>query len=241
MLAASTPQHGIKAQASLREKHDVQIVKSRFREIEAMVAGRKDTETENRMAEFVNRHGQVHVYRDNLYSSSAEARKAMREDTEAIPADHDYIVDLFERAFPSEGYIEDIYEELVRYMRSQDHRDALAFSKEMGGRTGSLKRHDQIVRMVANAQHKLAAFDDPLPERLYDKLGVSKSYLTKLMTGKERNKAMIREALREAMYQLCPSKRPRKRRAQIAAAEASTLPPSMAQCAPGCQCIRHQA
>lgn len=219
------------------------LVKARFATLPQLMAG-MTTPHESRMLEFLNRHGEVHVYRDSLFASKREALKAMREDTEALPADHDLIVDYFERAFPPEGFVEDIFDELVRYMRSQDHRDALKFSAEMGAKPELMKRHDQIVLLVATAERKLASLSDPLPPSLHTKLGLKRDFLSTLMGDKVagRTKDEVRLALRQKMYELCPSKRPKKRKAEaVTAPEPSTLPPSMATCAPGCQCIRHQA
>lgn len=222
-----------------------QLVKSRFATLPQLMAG-NSTPHESRMLEFINRHGEVHVYRDSLYASKREALAAMKEDGEALPADHALIVDYFERAFPREGFDQDIYDELVRYMRSQDHRDALKFSAEMGGKPGLMSRHDKTVLLIANAERKLASLADPLPPSLHTRLGTSKNFLVTVMGGTVAGKTKdeVREALRQKMYELCPSKRPKKRKAQaeIAVPEHidSNLPPSMAECAPGCQCVRHQ-
>lgn len=217
------------------------LVKTRFATLPQLMAGNM-TPHESRMLEFLNRHGEVHVYRDTLFASKREALAAMKEDGEALPADHDLIVDMFERAFPPEGFDENIFDELVRYMRSQDHRDALKFSKEMGAKPGLMKRHDKIVLLIANAERKLASLTDPLPPSLHTKLEVSRQFLFDLMVGKEKTKETVRDALRQKMYELCPSKRPKKRKAEVvlhSETAPSTLPPSMAECAPGCQCIRH--
>jgi hypothetical protein len=213
------------------------LVNKRITEVEGLVAGRKPA-SNSRMAEFIKRHGQVHVYRDQMYSSKREALLAVREDNATLPVDHDLIVDLTEQAFPPEGFVEEKYDELLRYVRSKDHKDAL---KESSGVPNTLlRRHDRIVKMIASAQRRLAGLSDPLPLKLYDKIGVSKSYLTKLLQGKPKDKAGVREALREAMFELCPSKRPRTRKGEPVAAQPSSEVPSMAPCPPGCRCVRHQ-
>ena len=194
------------------------LVSKRFDDVQAMTAGRASSALENQLAEFVARHGQAHSYRDHLYSSKLEAQNALRADTRETPADHDLIVSLFEEAFPPDGYDDDKFEALCKYLRSQDHKDALKFSEEMGADTSCMNRHDRTVLLVATAERRLAALSDPLPRALYKKLRVSKETLRTIMlsTPKPWNKATVNAALREKMYLLCPSKRPRKPKPQEA-------------------------
>jgi hypothetical protein len=96
-------------------------------------------------------------------------------------------------------------------MASKAHRDALAMSGEMGATTANLSRHDRTVNLVLNAERRLAALTEPLPPSLHEKLQVSRDFLRVLLIGKVRNKATVREALREKLYTLCPSRRPRKK------------------------------
>jgi hypothetical protein len=220
------------------------LVNGRLNTIQRMVAGASLTATDSRFKQFVDRHGTAHIYRDAMFATRREMLNAQREDSMEVPADHDLIVLMFEEAFPPTGFDDAKFDELVRYMRSQDHRDALKFSTQTTSATpGGMKRHDQIVMMIANAERKLAPLDDPLPANLHLKLGVSKSYLVKLMKGKKRNKQTVRAALREAMYHLCPSKRPRKPKQVLVndGPKPSDQVPSMAACLPGCRCVRHQA
>jgi hypothetical protein len=216
------------------------LVKSRFKEIAGFMVGAKAPTRQ--LAKFVERHRQVHVYRDALYATEREVQVAMREDSLAVPVDHDLITDMYERAFVTGGFNEDVFEELVSYLRSKDHKDALKVSLNDGADKGKLNRHDQIVLLVATAERKLAGLSDPLPPSLHTKLGTSKNFLTTIMAGHPRTKEGVRKALRLKMYALCPSKRPKPRRggAVTEAIEPSTLPPSMAPCALGCQCVRHQ-
>ena len=176
-----------------------------------------------------------------MYATAREAQIAMREDSLALPADHDLIVDFYERAFMRQGgFDEDVWDQLVAYLRSKDHHDALNLSQENGVEKGKLNRHDQIVLLVATAERRLASLSDPLPPNLHDLLGpISKNFLHTVMKGAERTKENVRDALRQKMYELCPSKRPKKRKAEAVAPEPSLLPPSMAPCLPGCKCIRH--
>jgi hypothetical protein len=204
------------------------LVKSRFKEIESFMAG-GHTPT-GKLADFVARHGQVHAYRDTLYATEREAKIAMREDSLALPADHDLIVDYYERAFTQAGgFDEGIFDELVTYLRSQDHREAVQSALTDGADKGKLNRHDQIVLLVATAERRLASLSDPLPPSLHTLLGVSKNFLVTVMAGNERTKESVRDRLRQKMYELCPSKRPRKRKAEevTVAPETTALPPSM--------------
>lgn len=214
------------------------LVKSRSAQIDAMKAGA--AAPSGQLADFVARHGQVHIYRDTKYATEREAKIAEREDSLALPEDHDLVVDLYERAFTQQGgFDEDVFDELVKYLRSTDHRDALKLSHENGVEKGKLNRHDQIVLLVANAERRLASLSDPLPPNLHAVLGTSKNFLVTVMAGRERTKDSVRDCLRQKMYELCPSKRPKKRKAEVVAPEPSLLPPSMAPCLPGCKCVRH--
>jgi hypothetical protein len=192
-----------------RAKFDA-LVKERLEELEARMAG-KESASNPRLRDFAKRHGQVHVYRDNLYASAKEAQTALYEDTKTVPVDHDLIVMMYEEAFPPGAYDETKWDEIVRYMASKAHRDALAMSCEMGATTENLSRHDRTVNLVLNAERRLAALTEPLPPSLHEKLQVSRDFLRVLLIGKVRNKATVREALREKLYQLCPSRRPRKK------------------------------
>ncbi|MGC2474463.1 MAG: hypothetical protein WA485_09010 [Candidatus Sulfotelmatobacter sp.] len=216
------------------------LVKARSAEIDAMKAGAAAPTGE--LANFVARHGQVHVYRDTLYATQREAQIAMREDSLTVSVDHDLIVDFYERAFTQAGGFEEgHFDELVKYLRSKDHRDALAESVGIGADKAELNRHDKTVLLVANAERKLAPLSDPLPPMLHNVLGVSKEFLRVLMAGKERTKESVRLALRERMYELCPSKRPKPRKGEAVIEKApATLPPSMADNHPAnCMCVRH--
>jgi hypothetical protein len=186
------------------------LVKDRLEELEARIAG-KESASNPRLLDFAKRHGQVHVYRDNLYASAKEAQAALFEDTKAVPVDHDLIVMMYEEAFPPGAFDEAKWDDVVRYMASKAHRDALAMSEEMGATTGNLSRHDKTVNRVLNAERKLAALTDPLPPSLHEKLGIDRETFRLLMKGKVKNRPTVREALREWLYQLCPSRRPRKK------------------------------
>jgi hypothetical protein len=215
------------------------LVNSRLKEVEQMKAGA--AAPSGHLADFVSRHGQVHIYRDTMYATLREVDIARREDSLSIPVDHDLIVDYYERAFTvAGGFDEAVFDELVRYMRSKDHADAVNLSVANGADKAKLSRHDQIVKLIATAERKLASLSDPLPPSLHRPLGVSDEFLRVVMAGRERTKANVRDALREKMYQLCPSKRPKKRKAEAVAPKPSVLPPSMDDNHPAnCQCVRH--
>ena len=219
------------------------LVKSRSAEVDSMKAG--GVVPTGEFADFVKRHGQAFIYRDTLYATQREVQIAMREDSLSIPADHDLIVDYYERAFlQAGGFDEAVWDQLVAYMRSKDHADALKESQEeKGADKGKLNRHDQTVLLVATAERKLAALSDPLPPALHNHLGpVSKTFLTTVMAGRARTKENVRQCLRQKMYELCPSKRPKPRR-EVSVNDGpkpSVLPPSMDENHPAnCPCIRH--
>lgn len=184
----------------------------RFLELQARKFGQK-IGTESRFGKFAERHGQVHAYRDNLYVSKAEAQAAERADRPDYLLDHDLIVLMYEAAFPRDGFDEGKFMELESYLRSKTHREAVAETvKERDISKSDLSRRDQTLQMVIYAERKLAALPDPLPtQNLHKKLGVSKEFLRKLMLGKERTKATVRQALREKLYELAPQRRPRKK------------------------------
>ena len=186
----------------------IALTEKRIEEIKARMAGRAKA-GDSRVAEFIARHGQVVLYRDKMYASRKEALAAMHADAKAVPVDHDLVVMMFEDAFPDTGIEDDKLAALESYLRSKDHRDARDLSQQLGIPEKVLTRHDQMLKQVINAERRLAALDDPLPEKLYQKLGVSKTYLNELMKGKVKNKATIRAALRERLYQLSPQRRPR--------------------------------
>ncbi len=222
------------------------LVNERFDEVERMIAG-ASTAKKTLLMEFVQRHGQCHIYRDQMFATAGEATRALREDTAAVPVDHDFIVGLYEAAFPAGHYDEDQFDILAKYMRSADHRDALKMSEEMGGNPVLLRRHDKVVKMVQSARYALAGLEQPLPPNLHSRLGVSKTWLTNLMKGQERTKETIGAALQEELYTLTPSKRPRKPTVaylvpEIQHPKKEMLPPSMANDHPeGCRCVRcHQ-
>lgn len=220
------------------------LIKDRTEEVQRMIAG-ASTAKKNLLGEFIDRHGQCHIYRDQMFATRTEAMQAMREDTANVPVDHDYVVGLYELAFPAGRYDEAAFDVLAKYMRSADHRDALKMSTELGGNPALLKRHDKVIQMVSAARYALAGMEDPLPPNLHGKLRVSKTWLFNLMKGQERTKESIMAALQEELYTLTPSKRPRKPTVvepNPPLRPKTTLPPSMSNDHPeGCRCVRcHQ-
>jgi len=186
----------------------IALTEKRIEEIKARMAGRAKA-GDSRVADFIARHGQVVFYRDKMYANRKEALAALHADAKDVPVDHDLVVMMFEDAFPDTGIEDDKLAALESYLRSKDHRDARDLSQQLGIPEKVLTRHDQMLKQVINAERRLAALDDPLPEKVYQKLGVSKTYLNELMKGKVKNKATIRAALRERLYQLSPQRRPR--------------------------------
>lgn len=227
-----------------------QNVRERVAELNVMMAGAQGKATE--LLKFTERHGEVHVYRDHLYRSEKEAHVALEADTKAVPPDHDLIVMQYEESFPATGGInEEAFTELTRYLNSTDHKNAVKEAEEMGGDPTLLSKHDRVIKMLVDAERALGSAPDPLPMGLHRLLGMSRSFLARLLKGKKvpYSKADVRAVLRKRLYELCPSRRPRKKSQQEKIASfvypvdetqtAEKAVNSKWPCQSDCQCVRH--
>jgi hypothetical protein len=237
------------------------LTNDRFDAIAAMISGTVG-KSKTAFGTFVDRHGEVHCYREHFYRTEKEVRISVEADTKPISPDHDLVVSLFEATYHGDTPDPEAEEELTRYLNSKMHREAVKEAEGTVTDPKLLSRKDSIIRLLTKAERALGSAPEPLPtENLHKLLGVSRNFLYKLLREKNKlkngsySKADVRAALRARLYEIKPSLKPRKKKHVPTPEEAVAILQAEAEqkqaeviaanpkwpCAADCRCVRHAA